>query len=196
MRCSSLRPFFASIHGTLTAHLCDFHPKKKKIKFLDTGNHQLRQIKMKSFRPCRQTTTWTSRHPGRLSMTSIQLVMLNWHTAKKKQTNKTNKKPHTNVMNLWNCIDYTMDKDLLDHFHCLHCKPRKRWHDAGEDTCTSFFCSFIPPPPKKKTAPEVLKLLEVQVQIFFFFKCQWQNLFFPAFVWRFKTDPSVIWSVV
>lgn len=98
--------------------------------------------------------------------------------------NNNNKKTHTNVMNLWNRIDYTMDNDLLDHFHHLHCKPRKRIHDVGEDTCTSFFwCSF----PPKKSAPEVLKLLEVQVQIFFFlfFKCQWQNLF-PAVVWRFK----------
>lgn len=39
VRCSSLRPFFASIHVTLTAHLSDFHPKKQSFWILEITSY-------------------------------------------------------------------------------------------------------------------------------------------------------------
>lgn len=151
----------------LCFHTCDFNSTFKwfpsqKTKFLDSGNHQLHQIKIKSFRPCRQTTTWTGWHTGRLSMTSIQLVMLNWQTT-------TTTKKHTQMwwtsetvlIIQWIMIcsitftisianlakEYTTSvKTRVRLFSDVHFPPKnlhQRFLNCSRSRCKSFFFFFL-----------------------------------------------------
>ena len=188
MRCSSLRPFFASIHVTLTAHLSDFHPPKKVSGFWKSPATSNKNEKFPSLSLDYNMDRLTSRQTVHDLNPTCDVELTN------NNNNNNNNKKNTQMWWTSETVLIIQWIKICSITFTISIANLAKEYTTSVKTRVRLFSDVHFPP--KKSAPEVLKQLKVQVQLllFFFFKCQWQS--FTCCCLKVETNPSRIWSAV